>query len=94
MKVERFDIKSCCGKTSVILKTDRPLTSAHIQFLVDHGFKEQLKFTQAGLLYVDNPDFILNGPLGSDRLTVKCRKNNAECTPKLAELEVLLQQVE
>ena len=92
MKVERFVVQSCCGKTATIFKTDRPLTKDHVAKLVSMGFREQTHFTQAGILYVDNPDFILTGPIGSDRLTVRCK--HAECTDKLNNLEVLLQQVE
>lgn len=94
MKVERFNIQSCCGKTAIIFKTDRPLNKNHLAFLVSQGFREFPNFTQAGMLYVDNSDFILTGPFGSDRLTVKCKRNDVECNPKLNNLEVLLQQVE
>lgn len=91
MKVERFQIQACCGRTAIIFKTDQPLSKDHLSKLVAAGFNEQSHFTKAGILYADNPDFILTGPLGSDRLTVKCR--NAECTQKLNDLEVLLQQM-
>ena len=94
MKIEKFDIKSCCGKTSLIFKVDRPLTKNHLDFLILNGFKESKHFTNAGILYVDNSDFILNGPLGCDRLTVTCKANKAECTQKINNLEELLQQVE
>ena len=91
MKVERFVVQACCGKTAVIFKVDQPLTKDHIAKLVTLGFRDQEHLTKAGILYVDNPDFILTGPIGSDRLTVKCR--HADCTQKLNDLEVLLQQV-
>lgn len=91
MKIERFSIQSCCGKTAIIFKTDRPLTKNHLEFLVKNGFKETEHFTKAGILYVDNMDFILNGPIGSDRLTVKCKKSNTECEQKFTDLENLLQ---
>lgn len=92
MKVERFNIQSCCGNMALILKTDRPLNKIHLAGLVKLGFKEALHFTQAGILYVDNMDFTITGPLGSDRLTVKCK--HKECTQKINDLEVLLQQLE
>lgn len=91
MKVERFVVQACCGKTAVIFKTDQPITKDHLAKMVSLGFREQVHFTQAGILYVDNPDFILTGPIGSDRLTVKCK--HAECTEKMNNLEVLLQQL-
>jgi hypothetical protein len=92
MKVERFNIQSCCGNMALILKTDRPLTLVHLEALVKLGFKESPHFTKAGILYVDNSDFTVTGPLGSDRLTVKCK--HKECAEKINNLEVLLQQLE
>jgi|GEM_PF-3341305 len=91
MIVTRFVVQACCGKTAVILKTDQPLTKDHIAKLVVLGWREQEHFTKAGILYVDNPDFILTGPIGSDRLTVKCK--HVECAQKINDLEVLLQQL-
>lgn len=93
MKVERHTIQACCGRTALILKTDCPLTREHLNSLLKLGFVERPHFTQAGILYVDNSDFTMTGPLGSDRLTVKCKHKEAECTQKMNDLEVLLQQV-
>lgn len=91
MKIQRFDIKACCGKTSIIFKTDQPLTKEHLLALVRLGFTEAIHFTESGMLYADNLDFIVTGPFGSDRLQVKCK--HAECSDKLNNFEVLLQQL-
>lgn len=91
MKTERFTVQACCGKTSVILKTDTPLTIEHLKGLVDLGFTESKHFTQAGLLYADNLDLIVSGPLGSDRLQIKCKK--ADCEKKIADLEAQLEKI-
>jgi hypothetical protein len=74
-----------------VFKTDQPVTKLHLEAMQKLGFIESVHFTQAGLLYVDNPDFTITGPFGSDRLTVKCK--HAECTEKLNDLEVLFQQL-
>lgn len=92
MKIERFSIQACCGKMSTIFKTDQPLTLGHLASLVKLGFNEQQHFTKAGILYADNPDFIVTGPIGSDRLQVKCKFS--DCNQKLNELEALLLQLE
>jgi hypothetical protein len=92
MKVERFTIQACCGRTSIIFKLDRPIASDLLAFLVSKGFTEDEKFTKAGMLYVDNPDFILVGALGADKLQAKCKPK--DCTQKLNELEELLLQME
>jgi hypothetical protein len=91
MKVERFTVQACCGRTSIIFKTDQPLNKNHLAGLVRLGFKEHAHFTQAGMIYADNLDFIVTGPIGSDRLQAKCK--HADCNQKLNDLEVLLAQL-
>jgi hypothetical protein len=91
MNVTKFIVPACCGTTTIIFKTSQPLNKSHIVALQKLGFVESAQFTASGLLHVNNPDFIITGPLGQDRLTVKCR--NADCDQKLKELEVLLQQL-
>jgi hypothetical protein len=91
MDVERFSIKACCGRMATVFKTSRPLSINDVTTLVKLGFVEHTHFTKAGILYADNSDFILTGPIGSDRLQVKCRF--AECSQKLNDLEVLLKQI-
>jgi Ni,Fe-hydrogenase I small subunit len=91
MKVERFTVQACCGRTSIIFKTDRPLSKEILAQLVSLGFKEAPHFTKAGMLYADNSDFIVTGSFGSDRLQVKCRK--ADCTQKLNDFEELLLKI-
>jgi hypothetical protein len=91
MKVERFTVQACCGKTSIMFKTDQPLTKTILEGLVSRGFNEHPHFTQAGILYADNLDFIVTGPIGSDRLQVKCK--TANCEKNLNDLEALLLQL-
>lgn len=88
MKVERYSIQACCGKKALVFKTDKPLTKDIIVFLVNSGFKEATNFTKAGILYVENTDFIITGPLGTDRLQVKCR--SSDCEQKINNLETIL----
>jgi hypothetical protein len=74
MNLERHSIQSCCGKTAVIFKTDAALTKTFIEFLVNNSFKELAHFTAAGLIYVENSELIITGPIGSDRIQVKCKR--------------------
>lgn len=91
MKIERINIQSCCGAMGLVFKTDQPILKSHIVELKKLGFVDSPHFTQAGLLYVDNSDFTITGPIGSNKLTVKCK--HKECTEKLNNLEVLFQQM-
>lgn len=81
-------MQTCCGRTSTIFKTDQPITIDLLKSLVAVGFKEYQHFTSAGILYLDNIDFIITGPLGSDRLQVKCKKD--DCLQAINDLEMVI----
>lgn len=76
--METFVVKSCCGKKNIMLKFNFPLSQNTISKLVDLKFEEQKHFTEVGLLYVTNKNFILTGTMGSTTLTVKFRNDSAE----------------
>jgi hypothetical protein len=88
MKVEKFVIVACCGRKQISFKLDRPVDQALLEVLKSNGFTEAAHFTQAGLLYADNPDLIVTGPFGADKINAKCKK--ADCDQILNDFEALL----
>lgn len=89
MKVERFLIQACCNKKQIVFKLDRPLDKALLDVLKSSaGFTEHENFTKAGMLYADNPDLIISGPFGGDRINVRCKKT--DCDQILKDFEALL----
>lgn len=91
MYIEKFSIQACCGRKSTIYKIDRSIDINLLSSLVSLGFKELTHFTAAGILYVENSDFIITGPIGSNRIQIKCRRAN--CEQKLNDLEILIKQI-
>jgi hypothetical protein len=91
MLVSRFSINACCGTKSLVFKTSRPIAKTDIDGLVPLGFTEAPNFTKAGILYLDNQWLIITGPIGADRLTVKCK--GKDCDQKVNDLEELLKQL-
>lgn len=87
MELTKYSINSCCGKKSVIYKIDRPITNDLLNIFLSLGFKELSHFTKAGILYVENSDFIITGPMGSNKLQIKCRIAN--CDSKLQDFQTL-----
>jgi len=92
MLVSKHLIQACCGGTSIVFKTNRPITVFDIEALVKLGFKEASTFTKAGILYVENQALVVSGPIGSDRLKVRCKIEDY-CTEKVNDFEVLLQKL-
>lgn len=92
MKLEKFTIQACCGSKSIIYKASAPLTLQLLDFLKANGFSEAEHFTKVGILYADNSDLIVTGPIGSNKLRVKCRNttSDVECDQKLNDFEEFL----
>jgi hypothetical protein len=81
-------MNQCCGGKSTSIKIDRPISKEIISYLAGFGFRESEHFTQNGILYVQNDDITLNGAMGSNTISVKCRSSN--CENSLDELEKIL----
>ena len=94
MKYQKVSVQSCCGKKgkSLILKLEKTIDKILISQLVSNSYKEYEHFTKAGILYVDNLDLIVTGPIGSDKLQVKC-KTGSNCDQKLNDFEALLSNI-
>ena len=84
-------VNACCGKTNTVFKIDGVLSSSIISQLSALGYKEHSHFIKAGILYMDNENFILSGPIGSDRLQAKCK--HSDCSASLKDFEILLAQI-
>ena len=78
MKIEKFNVQACCGRTSIFFKISEPISNSLLQYLKLNGYRETEHFTKAGILYADNEDFLITGPMGTDKLQVRCKKDNCD----------------
>ena len=92
MKISKYTMRSCCGKTTVAFTVDKSIDDDFSAKLASIGFVEADHFKKSGILYTQNEDFILTGPYGSNRVQVKCRKK--DCDQKINELEQKLKNME
>ena len=92
MKITRYSVNACCGTTTHIWKLSNPINLNLLKSLTNLGFKEHSNFTSAGIMFMDNSVLTVNGAIGSDKLTVKCKK--ADCAQILNDFEDLLTKLE
>ncbi len=78
MKVEKFAVQSCCGKTAVTIKVGAQVSKDFIPLLVGNGYTEVKQFTASGMLYVENMNLIVSGVFGADNLQIKCKVRDCE----------------
>ncbi len=88
MKVERIVIQACCNKKQIVFRLDKPLDNSILDVLTSNGFTVNSNFTKAGMLYADNPDLIVSGPIGNNKINAKCKKE--DCEQILNDFEALL----
>jgi Ni,Fe-hydrogenase I small subunit len=85
MNIKKFEVKSCCGKSSTLLKTDKPVSKDFLQKLISLGYTPSEMFLKSGILYVDSDELTLTGSIGSNNLQAKCKKEN--CNEILSRFE-------
>jgi hypothetical protein len=60
MEVNRVSVKPCnCGKPFLIFQVNQPVLKTILPLLKEAGFKESEHFTRAGILYVENSNFVV-----------------------------------
>jgi hypothetical protein len=92
MKVVRSILQNCgaCGGAKpVIFRLDCPITTVLLEAFRINGFQEATHFTSAGMLYFDTPNLTITGPIGSDKITAKCKAKSG-CDQILNDFEDLL----
>jgi len=92
MKVEKFVVKACCGKTSTAFRINKTLSKDFLALLVTKGFTELKHFTAAGILFVENQTLQINGPFGTDILNIRCKVS--DCNKFINDFETLLTSME
>lgn len=78
MKIKLFEVKSCCGKSSTLMKLDRSISNEMLEKLTQLGYKQSPIFLKSGILYVDGEDLTLTGSFGSNNLQARCKKENCK----------------
>ena len=63
MNFEKYNVQACCGTHAIIYKTSVSLSKDTLDALIKNGFNEHSHFTKAGILYVDNLEFIVRQSL-------------------------------
>lgn len=81
----------CCTKKEIFLDLNFSLNIKHLTYFKSLGLKEKPSYTTNGLFYVGQDDFIAIGPIGGNRLRIKCR--NPKCLASLEKFELIIQEM-
>lgn len=90
-EIKKVETKACCGKSQVILQFDFPLEAEHIQHFSKYDFNSSKSYESRGILYLEDKNLVVMGPIGSNRLTIKCK--NKQCNESITIVEEILKNI-
>ena len=79
---------SQCAKPQTTLQADFSFEIKHLQELLKNGFLENVSYTKLGIIYVEDDNLIGIGPIGGNRLQIKCKNEN--CNSSIDKIEEIL----
>lgn len=90
MAVKRQQVKSCCGSSSFIFETEKPIKKSQIAVFTQAGYFVPQNFLDAGIFYVQLGNMIATGSFGSNRINVRC--NGPKCAEHFDSLSKILEK--
>jgi hypothetical protein len=88
MRFTKFVTPACCGRTSLRAELGEPITPRLVTLFKGQGFAELEHFTKVGMMYVESQALIVTGPIGSNKIQIKCK--GKECSQDILQLESFL----
>jgi len=89
--IKKTEIPACCGKSQIILQFDFSLELDHSKLFLEHKFLSSKSYADRGILYLEDPNLVIMGPIGSNRFTVKCK--NTLCNNSILIVEEILTKI-
>ena len=80
IEIKKNYIKSdCkCTKLQIIFELSCPIEKSFLDVFLKNNYTNLKSYTNVGIFYVEDANLIAMGPIGSNRLQIKCKTNNCE----------------
>lgn len=94
-KFRIYKVKSCCGSSTTILETDRPIRKSQAKVFKDAGYFVPENFFQAGVFHVvldkrPHSTLIVTASYGTNRFSIRC--NGSACDVQILAFEDVLEK--
>jgi hypothetical protein len=92
IEIKRQTVNNGCSKCSkqeiILILVNNFLKLEYLQAFIDIGYRDNKNYTNSGIFYIEDNDLIAMGPIGSNRLQIKCKNSN--CINGLDKFEMFL----
>jgi len=90
--VQRRVTKGCCGRTSILMISEKPIMKSHVALFKAAGFIVPDNYQKAGLFYAKKGSMIATATFGIKNVNIRC--SGTGCQNSINEFEALLKKVE
>ena len=90
--MKKFTIKSCCGKSDIVIETNFPITKNIVDLFEREQFIASTNFIKNGIFKVESDGVIATCPLNSNKIQLKCKNN--KCQEDIIKFENILLKLE
>ena len=86
------NVKSCCGKSAVVMTVDKAVKREHVPLFVEAGFIVPESYVKCGLLYAKKGGMIGTATFGIRNINVRC--GGKDCQEYIDQFEKVLIKIE
>jgi hypothetical protein len=90
--VQRRVTKGCCGRTSILMVSNKPIMKNHLTLFKEAGYVVPENYIKAGLFYAKKGTMIATATFGIKNVNIRC--SGSGCQETIDEFETLLEKVE
>ncbi len=87
--IKRNRVKSCCGRSNLILEIPRPIRRHHVTAFEGAGYIAPKSHQDIGIFYIRGKGIAATAPFGARRITIYC--SGRACDTNLSDFEKVLE---
>lgn len=87
--IKRHRVKSCCGKSNIIIETPVAIRKNHTAVFEGAGYMAPQSHKDIGVFYIRGHGIVATAVYGARKITIYC--NGRDCERKIASFEKLLE---
>jgi hypothetical protein len=87
--IKRHQVKSCCGKSNIIIEIPVAIRKHHVVVFEGAGYMAPQSHKDIGVFYVRRPGLVATAVYGARKITIYCSDRN--CDRVISDFEKLLE---
>lgn len=86
MAVKTYLVKSCCGSSTTILETDKPLKKYQVDVFKEAGYIIPDNFFNSGVFYAQKGGLVATGSFGANKFNLRIAGSGKDLIEEFSKL--------